>query len=63
MIFAIFPQVLEPITRSLNIARTMDLFIVLGFMFLIGLLFYTYTIVRRNERRIEEIVRKVAFKK
>lgn len=63
IIFAIFPWVLDPITRSLNIARTMDLFIVVGFMFLIGLGFYTHTIVRKNEKRIEEIVRKIAFEK
>ena len=41
----------------------MDFFIVVGFMFMIASIFYTYLVVRKNQKRIEDIVRKVAFEK
>jgi len=63
IIVAVFPQVLDPIVESLNLVRTMDFFIILGFMFLIGSLFYTYTIVRKNQNKLEEIVRKIAIER
>jgi len=63
IIVAIFPQILDPIVKSLNLVRTMDFFIILGFMFLIGSLFYTYTIVRKNQNKLEEIVRKIAIER
>lgn len=63
LIVALFPQILDPIVKSLSLARTMDFFIILGFMFLIGALFYTYTIVRINQNKLEEIVRKIAIER
>ncbi len=63
IVVALFPQILDPIVRSLSLARTMDFFIILGFMFMIGSIFYTYLIVRKNQKRLEEIVRKVAIDK
>lgn len=60
---SLFPDVLDPVVKSLNIARTMDLFIILGFMFLIGAMFYTYTVTRRNQKMLEEVVRKIAFER
>ena len=63
LIVTIFPGLLDPIVESLSLVRTMDFFIILGFMFLIGAIFYTYTLVRKNQRRVEEIVRKIAAKK
>jgi len=63
LIVTIFPALLDPIVESLSLARTMDFFIILGFMFLIGAIFYTYTLARKNQRKVEEIVRKMAMKK
>ncbi len=63
IILTLFPTVLKPLVRSIGFARTMDFFIVAGFMFLIGSLFYTYLLVRGNQKRLEEIVRKIAFEK
>ncbi|MBW2984849.1 DUF2304 domain-containing protein [Candidatus Woesearchaeota archaeon] len=63
IIVAVFPQILDPIVKSLSLVRTMDFFIILGFMFLIGSLFYTYTIVRKNQNKLEEIVRKIAIER
>jgi len=59
----LFPQVLDPVLDTLNISRTLDFFIIIGFLFLIFVVFYTYTIVRKNQRKLEEIVRNIAIKR
>ena len=63
IIVAILPQILDPIVKTLSLVRTMDFFIILGFMFLIGSFFYTYIIVRKNQNKLEEIVRKIAIER
>lgn len=63
IILTLFPWLLNPIVQSVGFARTMDFFIVAGFMFLIGSLFYIYLLVRGNQKKLEDIVRKVAFEK
>ncbi|MFH1181323.1 MAG: DUF2304 domain-containing protein [Candidatus Woesearchaeota archaeon] len=60
---AIFPGILDPIVESLSLARTMDLFIILGFMFLLISTFYIYGLVRVNQKKLEEIVRKIAIER
>ena len=60
---SLVPQILDPLVKSLNLARTLDFFIILGFMFLLGTVFYTYLLVRKNQKRLEEIVRKTAIEK
>jgi len=63
IIVTLIPGLLDFFVENLKLSRTMDLFIILGFMFLIGALFYTYTIVRRNQKKLEDIVRKTAIEK
>ncbi|MBW2974176.1 DUF2304 domain-containing protein [Candidatus Woesearchaeota archaeon] len=63
ILLTLFPQSLKPLVRSIGFARTMDFFIVAGFMFLIGSLFYIYLLVRKNQKRLEEIVRRIAIEK
>ncbi len=63
MIVSLFPQVLDPIVKSLNLTRTMDFFIILGFMFLIAAVFYSYKVTRATQRRLEEVVRTIALQK
>ena len=60
---ALFPEALDFIVKNLSLSRTMDFFIIIGFMVLIAMFFYTYTLVRINQRKLEEIVRKIAKKK
>jgi len=59
---AVFPGSLDPIVKQLALSRTMDLFIILGFMMLIAVFVYTYNLVRINQRKIETVVRKIAKK-
>ena len=63
VIIILFPQILDPVLTTLNIVRALDFFIILGFLFLVFVSFYTYTIVRKNQRKVEEVVRQIAFKK
>ena len=58
----IFPNILDPIVKTFSFARTLDLFIIVAFIFLTGILFYIYSITRKNQNMIEQIVRDVAFK-
>ena len=63
IVVTLFPDILDPILKSLSIARALDFFIIIGFLFLIGMIFYTYTNVRANQKKLEEVVRKIALKK
>ncbi len=63
VVVTLFPQILDPLLKTFSIARTLDFFIITGFLFLIFVSFYTYTMVRKNQRKIEEIVRNVALKR
>ena len=58
-----FPRILDPVVATLNLSRKLDLFIILGFMFLIAATFYTYTVTRRTDRRMEEVVRNLAIER
>ena len=62
ILISLFPNWLDFIVVSLSLSRTMDLFIILGFMFLIAAVFYTYLTVRNTQKKLEEIVRKIAFR-
>ena len=60
---SVFPQALDPVVATFNLSRKLDMFIILGFMFLIAATFYTYTVTRRTDRRMEEIVRNLAIER
>ena len=61
--FSLFPTALDPLVRSLKVGRTLDLFIILGFMFMTATIFYVYRITKRSNKKIEELVRKIAMEK
>ena len=60
VIVSLFPNWLNAFVATLSFVRTFDLLVTAGFLFIIGLTFYTYTIVNKNRRQIEEVVRKIA---
>ena len=63
VIITLIPRIVDPIVETLNIARTMDFYIILGFMFLIVSNYYTYSQMRINQKKIEKVVREVAIKR
>ncbi|MBL7054745.1 DUF2304 domain-containing protein [Candidatus Woesearchaeota archaeon] len=62
IIVTIVPNVLDPIVKTFSFARTLDLFIITGFLFLAGISFYMYTATRKTQNKLEQVVRKIAFK-
>ncbi|MBR9703060.1 DUF2304 domain-containing protein, partial [Candidatus Woesearchaeota archaeon] len=54
-----FPSSLYGIMEELSIQRTVDLFVIGGFMFFTVIVFYLFSIIKSLERRIEELVRDV----
>jgi len=60
---AFFPEALDFFVAKFGLYRTMDLYIIIGFMLLIAIFFYTYILVRSNQRKLEFIVRRIAKKK
>ena len=64
LFLVLFPHSFDFIIRDvLDFARTLDFFIVTGFMFVIGAIFYTYTVLRKTQKKVETIVRRVAIDK
>ena len=61
IIIAIIPTVFDPIINSLNFYRRLDFFVVIGFFALLGMEFYNYSIVKKNQKQIENLVRKIAI--
>jgi len=57
----IFPNVLHPFTSVLRLQRNMDLIIIAGFIFLIGITFNNYIMLTKTENKVEKLVRNVAL--
>ena len=64
ILLVIFPTSLDFLIKNvLDFSRRMDFFIVIGFMFLLGIIFHTYSTVRKTQRKVDKLVRKVAIEK
>lgn len=63
ILVALFPNMLDIFVVQFKFSRTLDLLIISGFLFLIAITFRTYNIVRKNQNKVEEIVRKIALEK
>ncbi|MBI3016404.1 MAG: DUF2304 domain-containing protein [Deltaproteobacteria bacterium] len=61
IVITFIPNLLKTFSISMGFARLLDGYIVFGFLFLTSVVFYIYTLVRRLQRSIEEIVRKIAL--
>lgn len=61
IIATLFPSILEPVTQTLKLTRNMDLIIIVGFIFLIGVSFTNYISLRKTQRKVESLVRKIAI--
>jgi len=58
----IFPASTNFFLEKLGLTRAMDLFMILGFMVILGLSFYNYIIIARLRKEIEKVVRKEALR-
>jgi len=63
ILIALFPQIMQYfVHKTLGMSRTLDFLIIIGFIMITGIMFYTYSVVRKTQNKIEEIVRKFALK-
>lgn len=57
-----FPNTIYGVMDTLEIKRTVDFFVIAAFLFFTVTIFYLYVTVRKNQKTIEDIVRKIALK-
>ena len=57
---AIVPSLLDAIIKPLNFYRRLDFFVVVGFFTILGLAFYNYSLVKKMEYKMEQLVRETA---
>lgn len=62
IMLALMPSILDPVINTFNFYRRLDFFVVVGFFALLALSFYNYSIVKRTQKRVELLVRKMAIK-
>ena len=60
---SLFPNILNPIVKIGGFLRALDLLIISGFLFLIAAIFYTYTVTRKVQKKLETVVRDIAMRK
>jgi hypothetical protein len=58
----LFHNYVNNLLPELNIVRVLDLYMILSFMFLFALVFYLFIIIKRTEKRVEQLTRIIALK-
>lgn len=62
IVVSIFPNMLNFIVKDvLNIGRTLDFLIIMGFLVMFGVIFYIFIISKRSANKIENLVRKLTL--
>lgn len=60
----LFPRSITFIAKDVfNLTRPLDFYIIVGFMFMIGINFYIYAIIRKTQKKVDLVVRRIAIKK
>ena len=59
----LFPKTTDVLVQELNVGRAIDLFIILGFMFITFLTFYGYAMINKIKRALEKKIREEALEK
>ena len=54
------PKTVYGIMQALEIQRTADFFVLIGFAFFAAITFYMYAMVRKNNEKLEKLVRNLA---
>jgi len=62
LLLTLFPTSLDfLIIGVLDLSRRLDFFIIIGFMFLIGMIFHIYLTTKKTQNKVEKIVRQLAI--
>jgi len=58
----LFPTSFGGLLNPLKVERLMDLFTILSFMTVFGVIFFLYLTTRKNEEKIKKVIRGIALK-
>lgn len=61
MLVSLFPEIASPVTGYLKLQRSMDLIMIVAFVVLFGLAFQNYITTKRQEMKLEKLVREIAL--
>lgn len=62
IVLLLFPQTSSIFTQRLGVTtRVIDFYLILGLMFFSVIAFFSFITVKRNERKVEDLVRKFAL--
>ena len=59
----IFPELLNTFARTFFFARVFDMMVVAGFILVISMVSLAYIKTKKNEKKLEELVRKLSLKR
>ena len=62
VVVIIFPELLQSFARTFLVTRVFDLMVIGGFILVISMVASAYVRTKRNEKRLEELVRKLSLK-
>lgn len=62
VVIVIFPELLQTFARTFLVTRVFDLMVIGGFILVISLVGSSYVRTRRNEKKLEELVRKLSLR-
>jgi hypothetical protein len=62
IVVALSPSTFSPYVQALGFARVMDFGVMIGFVVMFVILLYCYSVVKRLQRRIEQLIRELALK-
>jgi hypothetical protein len=57
VVVVIFPKSVQFILTTFSITRTFDLVVIVGIIILFGVTFRNYVVIKRTEKKIQDIVR------
>lgn len=63
MFIVLFPKTVYSIMQALKIERTVDFFVMSGFLFFAIMIFYMFGLVKKNQKKVEDLVRKIAIER
>lgn len=61
MFAVIFPQTLNILMEAVGVISAMQLFTILGLIFVCGLVFYLYVLERRSQKKVAHLVKAMAL--
>lgn len=61
-VVVVLPKSVDFILKSFSISRTFDLVVIVGIVLLFGITFRNYVLLKRTERKVEEMTRQLAIK-